>query len=210
MRGKQYLQYLNLEAARITPAHAGKTISRLFPTTHTTDHPRACGENTWSNILRVLDNGSPPRMRGKPSETFADGNTIRITPAHAGKTPAHRLCKSLRTDHPRACGENKNFPLQFLVAVGSPPRMRGKLRLFVNDSDGIRITPAHAGKTFASAIFFPLSSDHPRACGENQQQVFIFRRGCWITPAHAGKTHCECQYSHRSSDHPRACGENAL
>ena len=127
MRGKLLKETENLPQIRITPAHAGKTISSIFELGSGSDHPRACGENTWSNILRVLDNGSPPRMRGKPSETFADGNTIRITPAHAGKTPAHRLCKSLRTDHPRACGENKNFPLQFLVAVGSPPRMRGKL-----------------------------------------------------------------------------------
>ena len=127
MRGKQIKKCAEECAERITPAHAGKTSDKALVTVPASDHPRACGENTWSNILRVLDNGSPPRMRGKPSETFADGNTIRITPAHAGKTPAHRLCKSLRTDHPRACGENKNFPLQFLVAVGSPPRMRGKL-----------------------------------------------------------------------------------
>ena len=147
-------------------------------------------------------------MRGKPSETFADGNTIRITPAHAGKTPAHRLCKSLRTDHPRACGENKNFPLQFLVAVGSPPRMRGKPVLCKENLCSDRITPAHAGKTFGITKITGLESDHPRACGENwrkcqilsfdlgspprmrgklfYQATYIFPRR--ITPAHAGKT----------------------
>ena len=228
MRGKQNIKEQEDFYRRITPAHAGKTDQKVCRGMRRADHPRACGENTWSNILRVLDNGSPPRMRGKPSETFADGNTIRITPAHAGKTPAHRLCKSLRTDHPRACGENKNFPLQFLVAVGSPPRMRGKLRLFVNDSDGIRITPAHAGKTFGITKITGLESDHPRACGENASNainsavgfgspprmrgkpshLLFSSRSRRITPAHAGKTGGSVRSCLSISDHPRACGEN--
>ena len=127
MRGKQYLQYLNLEAARITPAHAGKTISRLFPTTHTTDHPRACGENRWSNILRLQDSGSPPRMRGKqklPAPVFSCG---RITPAHAGKTLLSWSMKRPASDHPRACGENLLADADTQANLGSPPRMRGKL-----------------------------------------------------------------------------------
>ena len=86
MRGKQYLQYLNLEAARITPAHAGKTISRLFPTTHTTDHPRACGENGRCWRLLERTGGSPPRMRGKLTSGISGELEPRITPAHAGKT----------------------------------------------------------------------------------------------------------------------------
>ena len=131
-------------------------------------------------------------------------------------------------DHPRACGENPFFVKKTCAPIGSPPRMRGKLRLFVNDSDGIRITPAHAGKTFGITKITGLESDHPRACGENAsnaiksavgfgspprmrgklfyQATYIFPRR--ITPAHAGKTSALWMIKRSSSDHPRACGEN--
>ena len=106
--------------------------------------------------------------------------------------------------------------------------MRGKLRLFVNDSDGIRITPAHAGKTFGITKITGLESDHPRACGENASNainsavgfgspprmrgkpshLLFSSRSRRITPAHAGKTGGSVRSCLSISDHPRACGEN--
>ena len=50
---------------RITPAHAGKTVLPVAPIRRITDHPRACGENSWPRIRCHNLNGSPPRMRGK-------------------------------------------------------------------------------------------------------------------------------------------------
>ena len=106
--------------------------------------------------------------------------------------------------------------------------MRGKLSLFVNDSDGIRITPAHAGKTFGITKITGLESDHPRACGENASNainsavgfgspprmrgkpshLLFSSRSRRITPAHAGKTGGSVRSCLSISDHPRACGEN--
>ena len=45
--------------------------------------------------------------------------------------------------------------------------MRGKLvqnNVFISL---IRITPAHAGKTFLLRLYKVITKDHPRACGEN-------------------------------------------
>ena len=92
-------------------------------------------------------------------------------------------------DHPRACGENENPKRLPFIQVGSPPRMRGKLR-FTNARVSVpRITPAHAGKT--ALAWLPRFSrwDHPRACGENSVTL----------PARCGQR-----------DHPRACGENPV
>ena len=194
----------------------------------TPDHPRACGENLIILNQNLRRGGSPPRMRGKPSETFADGNTIRITPAHAGKTDKAGYGLAQWTDHPRACGENKNFPLQFLVAVGSPPRMRGKPVALNTSGDAPRITPAHAGKTASINVPEKVSSDHPRACGENRRRKCelggnsgspprmrgkllssLMKNHCRrITPAHAGKTSLAYNNLMPCLDHPRACGEN--
>ena len=44
MRGKVGETYDRVSAARITPAHAGKSSCRLVNCRHKGDHPRACGE----------------------------------------------------------------------------------------------------------------------------------------------------------------------
>ena len=127
MRGKLACLGLIGDAARITPAHAGKTR----PTTRF-----VCGST-----------GSPPRMRGKPGCGFRLRVTERITPAHAGKTrwPFSGYLKS--PDHPRACGENHAWQNGLHAETGSPPRMRGKPLSAMNLEKNFRITPAHAGKT---------------------------------------------------------------
>ena len=45
--------------------------------------------------------------------------------------------------------------------------MRGKLIEAKSFVDGIRITPADAGKTFKVAEIAKAFKDHPRGCGEN-------------------------------------------
>ena len=167
MRGKRKPRRRCLSGARITPAHAGKTSSHPRNTIHEPDHPRACGENTRSMIPEVINNGSPPRMRGKLSRNFRFFACRRITPAHAGKTLRLAMACAIRADHPRACGENRFSRHASSIAYGSPPRMRGKPRGEIRQTMQQRITPAHAGKTCRCHIQFRQSPDHPRACGEN-------------------------------------------
>ena len=112
------------------------------------------------------------------------------------------------TDHPRVCGENPRRLAPLKSARGSPPRMRGKLASRLLAPACVRITPAHAGKTWRNFRFVLRCSDHPRACGENclalfnsthdsgspprmrgkPEVVIKFGMHIRITPAHAGKT----------------------
>ena len=192
------------------------------------DHPRACGENYSFSSIMSTQNGSPPRMRGKLVAVWDGEKVKRITPAHAGKTRRAAGASLTRTDHPRACGENRDCIAEDIPDHGSPPRMRGKRARVFGGSSYRRITPAHAGKTLYINFIYYVHSDHPRACGENCRDVvmqhstsgspprmrgkplscFSWIRGTRITPAHAGKTPmlyggCSC-----NADHPRACGEN--
>ena len=86
--------------------------------------------------------------------------------------------------------------------------MRGKLLLLLFYTPMLRITPAHAGKTFDKYGKNGHVEDHPRACGENVEVVEFDSLGegspprmrgklseqapsvniLRITPAHAGKT----------------------
>ena len=106
--------------------------------------------------------------------------------------------------------------------------MRGKQEGRLNESLGVRITPADAGKTYTGSHKTVKQKDHPRGCGENLEQVIdvkqvtgspprmrgklIFVRTVplrpGITPADAGKTSSHnCVWS-GTGDHPRGCGEN--
>ena len=147
MRGKRVKNEFFCSRDGITPAHAGKTHAEREEDAVHGDHPRACGENEMAKAWAEGDEGSPPRMRGKPRRPARAGRSRGITPAHAGKTttaPAHMTAPR---DHPRACGENEKSMRATGKVKGSPPRMRGKLRPHPCCRRTPGITPAHAGKT---------------------------------------------------------------
>ena len=109
-----------------------------------------CGEKFDPRNTAFARKGSPPRVRGKVESTQAYKEAIGITPACAGKSCyTSNTCPHSR-DHPRVCGEKMPAVTVSSSAVGSPPRVRGK-----DDRGGKRrcsggITPACAGKSFAS------------------------------------------------------------
>ena len=80
----------------ITPAYAGKTNCFYIKEFIQRDHPRVCGENVAVALYAIHVYGSPPRMRGKPSNVTAFDGQPRITPAYAGKTCSlHRNSRAL-------------------------------------------------------------------------------------------------------------------
>ena len=187
MRGKLSFRFLPNLRARITPAHAGKTIKEASLNPPSTDHPRACGENICTRLRPGSGTGSPPRMRGKPQWSSHTNSQARITPAHAGKTLS-RSSRSLRlADHPRACGENSMQDSADATLNGSPPRMRGKQLNQCRHHKSNRITPAHAGKTEGKSRIWRRLSDHPRACGENVPQYLRIHVGVGSPPRMRGK-----------------------
>ena len=75
------------DALRITPAGAGKTCCCNVFYGFVQDHPRRCGENFCESLISILDEGSPPQVRGKLTGGTNFVRADRITPAGAGKTP---------------------------------------------------------------------------------------------------------------------------
>ena len=70
------------------------------------DHPRVCGENKAPDYHMAAEGGSPPRVRGKHYVHCPVLEERRITPACAGKTLLTISLGTIKTDHPRVCGEN--------------------------------------------------------------------------------------------------------
>ena len=86
VRGKVTRLYALADKEGITPAYAGKSLRGMIRFHHEWDHPRMCGEKTHDLLTVHLQEGSPPRVRGKASLFHALGNNHRITPACAGKS----------------------------------------------------------------------------------------------------------------------------
>ena len=128
MRGKGKVDVAQGVQVGITPAHAGKRRHWASATAGSTDHPRACGEKPILDLVSFYDTGSPPRMRGKATPAARKVLSTGITPAHAGKRTAAKILDAAQKDHPRACGEKETKDISAHHRIGSPPRMRGKVR----------------------------------------------------------------------------------
>ena len=207
MRGKAERRSKRPQNPGITPAYAGKSSEDTRRSGTNGDHPRVCGEKSFENGVKGYFEGSPPRMRGKGWVVAVAVAFLGITPAYAGKSAAKEFaCKDGR-DHPRVCGEKVCVHPVPVCALGSPPRMRGKVIRSWIMRIWTRITPAYAGKRGDVNTYEKIQRDHPRVCGEKffhprksrfflgspprmrgkAFRIFIFLRYARITPAYAGK-----------------------
>ena len=92
---------------RFIPAPAGNappaSENRLAPPVH----PRACGERFWQQRRTTGASGSSPRLRGTRRRLARVSVAIRFIPAPAGNASALISSMSVKTVHPRACGERQ-------------------------------------------------------------------------------------------------------
>ena len=174
--------------------------------------------------------GSSPLTRGKRRGIDARPRTERLIPAHAGKTGEGRSTSWARTAHPRSRGENSCGPRPPRRPWGSSPLTRGKHDSGRTRRPGLRLIPAHAGKTGATRTGPNPRGAHPRSRGENWLLVAVsvgvegsspLTRGKPSTsrgyapprrliPAHAGKTPVRTGRRRRGGAHPRSRGENSM
>ena len=111
---------------------------------------------------------------------------------------------------------------------GSSPRVRGEHLAGDYRVRRHRIIPARAGQTLRAYSSSSASTDHPRACGANQDKLSqgavaygssprvrgklpadgVDPEQIRIIPARAGQTNPCSTARPRATDHPRACGAN--
>ena len=166
-RGKRRRRSRRLQAARLIPAHAGKTrgAGRVAP--RPSAHPRSRGENTDTPPDVVAPIGSSPLTRGKHGVLSLGSWSGRLIPAHAGKTTYYARGACNRWAHPRSRGENDPTDPSHPLATGSSPLTRGKPTAVYDHFTWHRLIPAHAGKTHRSTRFQRRRGAHPRSRGEN-------------------------------------------
>ena len=90
----------------LIPAHAGKTAGVRRADQGDGAHPRSRGENAILLGVPFTTAGSSPLTRGKQTERGDEVYTLRLIPAHAGKTSPAWQRPSYHPAHPRSRGEN--------------------------------------------------------------------------------------------------------
>ena len=132
-----------------------------------TAHPRSRGENSEKTAGGAGNRGSSPLTRGKQRSDSPDVSHARLIPAHAGKTTASAPSQATSTAHPRSRGENIGTAWINIVPSGSSPLTRGKPVTTLPGAVGLRLIPAHAGKTVRVQDRYVQVRAHPRSRGEN-------------------------------------------
>ena len=228
-RGKRGLVQILSSPRRLIPAHAGKTMPPTASLEAHRAHPRSRGENVGDFASGPGGQGSSPLTRGKRANAHRGFLTVRLIPAHAGKTWSIRCMAFCGPAHPRSRGENISAPASTPSMRGSSPLTRGKLDLVRTQVRTIGLIPAHAGKTRPGMPTTPSRPAHPRSRGENFQAKTIPARGpgsspltrgkrerrrdpiagARLIPAHAGKTLLRALGAGACAAHPRSRGENS-
>ena len=227
-RGKLLHGALDVQRARLIPAHAGKTLGEVLERYVAGAHPRSRGENRETGRIRVRSLGSSPLTRGKLPPRSARGRRRGLIPAHAGKTCFRRSVWRRGPAHPRSRGENDQGAPDHVWPAGSSPLTRGKRNQQGCPRARRRLIPAHAGKTTTGRARSSCTQAHPRSRGENEinkaarehaagsspltrgkpQQAALAVHALRLIPAHAGKTSSPTAHATRSTAHPRSRGEN--
>ena len=170
-RGKLLEVLLHGALNGLIPAHAGKTGLKPPKTSRDTAHPRSRGENYVVFTPGVGQSGSSPLTRGKPTLTLRSVMSVRLIPAHAGKTRSCTRRTRGRWAHPRSRGENTPASHPPAQVTGSSPLTRGKQVTVPAMTSMAGLIPAHAGKTTRSPAPSISPSAHPRSRGENRLDV---------------------------------------
>ena len=152
----------------LIPAHAGKTSPAWQRPSYHPAHPRSRGENRARMSRAAPTGGSSPLTRGKPRTRHTQHVPRGLIPAHAGKTLRRPLAARVTAAHPRSRGENNGLSSVAGYVNGSSPLTRGKPVTTLPGAVGLRLIPAHAGKTRTPAQACGSPWAHPRSRGENR------------------------------------------
>ena len=221
---------LRAMSAGITSACAEQTMSSESLRMSPGDHLRVCGADSCHSLVRLLVQGSPPRVRSRPGRC-ADGSIhMRITSACAEQTLRSAPPAPPARDHLRVCGADPIVPVRCTFCQGSPPRVRSRHY----DPDTItvedRITSACAEQTCPCRRSCRRFWDHLRVCGADYwlRYGYYVQRGSpprvrsrhdngnveqcdvGITSACAEQTIPAIATSSHNRDHLRVCGADPV
>ena len=110
--------------------------------------------------------GSSPRVLGQVELIDDIGELERIIPTRVGTSYFESKGKLNSWDHPHACGDKGNKSKDYVIGVGSSPRVWGQASVSVACTGWSRIIPTRVGTSFTIMPTPEVYEDHPHACGD--------------------------------------------
>ena len=156
---------------RFIPACAGNAPARASGARPTAVHPRVCGERARVRRHGMPPCGSSPRVRGTHHVHAGRHHRIRFIPACAGNASFLASSASIRSVHPRVCGERDLGLDGYVELTGSSPRVRGTRGSGGEPTGRHRFIPACAGNALLRNRRSAHRPVHPRVCGERLRKV---------------------------------------
>ena len=171
--------------------------------------PTRVGKTSTSYSRSHALRGPSPRVWGKPHRLWPRRSCPTDHPHACGENDCAGPVHSDKSDHPHACGENarslrhavqpgRTIPTRVgkthssqrrkTPNLGPSPRVWGK---HVNDprlTISTRTIPTRVGKTGGRGVNRRRSSDHPHACGENEEAYESENPEIRTIPTRVGKT----------------------
>ena len=193
------------------------------------DHPRERGDDILPGLPRPIDEGPPPRARGRLAAAGALAARRGTTPASAGTTTTTFSPLRWTRDHPRERGDDPSDAQLIEARQGPPPRARGRPAVAEPGRRAGWTTPASAGTTSSHRTGCRARPDHPRERGDDpwtsatscsssgppprargRHRTRRCRGGPdGTTPASAGTTRRFATRLSQGWDHPRERGDDA-
>ena len=168
----------------------------------------ACAGNSGSGHTGRHGPSVHPRVCGELPTGWHPGQQLpRFIPACAGNSRTAARSRRRAAVHPRVCGELATPEGIAPRDNGSSPRVRGTLGARARRGCAARFIPACAGNSCPSSLRPPLTTVHPRVCGELVRLGVcdaVFHR---FIPACAGNSTALRPVAILVTVHPRVCGE---
>ena len=226
VRGKLPRHRDRRKTAGYIPARAGEALGDVPKPRQFQVHPRACGGSGQSRHRRRPDQGTSPRVRGKPRRRASKRSRRWYIPARAGEAARRQRSALISRVHPRACGGSRAPVNDRSHHPGTSPRVRGKRALPPDVHDDAGYIPARAGEAPPCRPSPPRLQVHPRACGGSTlwratrelttgtsprvrgklpKSLRLLAAKRYI-PARAGEATTAAADAQSGTVHPRACG----
>ena len=227
VRGTAGVERLVGPTDRFIPACAGNGHAVSLSPPPSPVHPRVCGERFYGREHPGPLIGSSPRVRGTARARARRSSPKRFIPACAGNGRLRAGASGRGPVHPRVCGERSDFSDDYVLGVGSSPRVRGTVHLRRCLLPEFRFIPACAGNGPRRPRTGRRPPVHPRVCGErlwidHQRTILpgssprvrgteprprLRGASCRFIPACAGNGGRRAGGVRPGSVHPRVCGE---
>ena len=146
------------------------------------DHPHACGDKSLYLHFSRLSLGSSPRVWGQATGTFGVAPALGSSPRVWGQVIRTHTQYVFGGIIPTRVGTRNSVKNNSISEWGSSPRVWGQEIWHYLGSNFCRIIPTRVGTSGFFYNFSVFVKDHPHACGDKKNTLFVINSAGGSSP----------------------------